>query len=126
MDLKKSYPLDKEILLNGISEQFGDATIILSYYNSSKTQMFFHAELQKYRRDMDPEDAVITAMRSTLSEKVVLGWENLYEDDNEIIYSKEACLRLLNEYEGLDIDIMTKAMNIARFKIEQERVTQGN
>ncbi len=116
MDLKKQYPVSKDLADNGVEVLIGDATFKLAYYNSSTAQMYFHAELQKLSKDNDPEVAVVLAMRSTLVNKIVLGWDNLKEDEVTVIYSKEECERLLNTYEGLDVSVMAKSMEVSLYK----------
>lgn len=116
MNLKTQYPVSKALADCGVDVAIGDATFKLAYYNSSTAQMFFHAELQKFSKDNNPDVAVILAMRSTLVNKVVLGWDNLKEDETTVIYSKEECERILTTYEGLDISIMSKSMEINLYK----------
>lgn len=121
MNLSQQYPVSKELAYKGVEVDLGGAIFILAYYNSSQAQMFFHAELEKFKKDNDPSDAVILAMRSTLVNKVILGWSNLQEDDVEIAYSKSECERILDTYEGLDVTIMGKSMDINKYK-EQKKV----
>ena len=126
MNLKQQYPVSKECIDKGVRVPLGDATFILSYYNSSKAQLFFHSEVQKLKNSANATDAVLMAMRSTLVQFVILGWENLQEDDVIVEYSKEECERILNDYEGLDVTLMGLSIDVQVFKDKTNEEILGN
>jgi len=126
MDLKKRYPADATKTKDGVRVDMGGAIFILSFYQSSQAQLVFQAEIQKLKAEMTPENAVVQGMRNTLVNVIVLGWENLQEDGKLIEYSKENCERILDDYIGLDVELMEKSSDISLFRAEQVEEMQGN
>lgn len=112
MDLKTKYVVDQETIRNGVREQFDDTVFVLSYYNSTRAQLHFTNLVKqlKTQKILSDKDILIFAMRDTLAEEVVLNWENLKEDGKEIPFSINECKRILQEYDGLDVDLMNRSL----------------
>jgi hypothetical protein len=125
MDLAERYTFSATKIKDGVDFDMGGAIFKLTYYQSSKVQLFITAELNKLIAQGIPHaEAVILAMRAAIVNVVVLGWSNLQEDKVEIPYSMEECERIINTYEGLDIAIMEKAMEASKFRMEKREETK--
>lgn len=127
MDLKEAFPVEAEMVKDGIDVPVGGATFTLSFSNSSKVQLMLQAEAQKLMATgMDPEDAAVLALRYVLVNNLVLGWKDLKEDGVEVPYSKDECARIMEQYVGLDSIIMNEASKVENFKQEKKEEHQGN
>jgi len=122
MNLSTQFPIDREKAEKGVELPLGDAFFSLTYYESSKAQIYFISQLKKYSLEMGHEEATIKAMRDTLINVVVLGWRNLKEGEGEseveVVYSKEECSRILEQYVGLDVALMNLSLTVQNYKRE--------
>ncbi len=116
MDLGKRYPVDAGKAADGVEVLIGDATFTITYYNSSIAQIHFLALVEKYTLLTTKEEAAIRAMRETLVDMIVLGWSNLKEDDVDIPYSPDTLTRMLEEYVGMDAEIMARSVTVDNFR----------
>lgn len=131
MILDKEFTNKKEILADGVWIDHGESKWLLTYYNSTKAEIFFTAACKKYKAaGLNDVDVIIEAMNDTLIEIVVLDFKNVRETSDEgivteLLYSKEELRRLLNMYDGLGSQLMNLSLNIGKVKKEQVQETRG-
>ena len=127
MSLQSQFPADWEKAKDGVPVVVAGITFFLTYYLATQAQVKFQAEVSKLVKIMSIDDATTEAMRTVLVEHIVLGWEELQEEDNGpfVKYSKEELVRLIHTYVGLDIRLMEAASNVALFKAEKQEETKG-
>ena len=123
MDLKKRFVKTNGKTRSTARVKKGDATFILAYYQSSIVQMYLETQINKVKQefkdhDLTTEELGVIALRRTLKDKVIIGWENLKEDGVVLPYSPDEAERILLEYEGLDVEIMNDSLQLSNFKDE--------
>lgn len=139
MDLKKEYGADKDLQTNGIWVPFDDASILIAYADSANPnyeraiERFTHKHQKKINNDKAmrrPENRkqVLEAVISAYAEAVVLDWKNLKLGDEDLVYSKEACKKILLDYPELYSEIRDFAMEFSNFQNEEdsEEVVEKN
>ncbi len=126
MDLSIAFPADADKAKDGVSVKVAGITWVLTYYNSTVAQISFQANIKKNEASDNNKQVVIDAMRETLVDDIVLGWEDLQDEGKTIEYSKPELERLLEKYVGLDVELMDAASQIENFKRDQIEETAKN
>lgn len=123
-DLAKTFVKDNEKVRDGVWVNIGGIDWKLTYFNASKTQVKFQAELNRLLVEgVEKVEASIQATRHVLIEDVVLDWEDLQDEGVTVKYSKESLKIFLEKYIGLEAMLMSEAMAIQHFREALQKET---
>lgn len=121
MDISK-FKADEE-KAEGVLIPLDETTkVLLAYTGSSKHQKALNKIFRKYRVALQNKMLDIEQQRrimcEVLAETTVLGWEGMTENGDPIPYSKEAALRLLQEYPVFYTWVTDNAEDLDNFRSE--------
>lgn len=129
MNLSDIYVVDAQ-KIDGVWINKGAAKFKISFFNSTKVQLYFTQRIRIYAVNNDEATANLLALHDTIAKLIVVDWENVEEksDDGLVVsvnYSESECLRLLKKFPGLDIDLMNESSMIETFKREEIKTIEG-
>lgn len=123
MDLKKTFGTNKEAEINGVWHTIGNARLKIARVNNPNYQRVL-------RRLVSPSVTIVNANSEESQEKIkditlqamgkaiLVDWENLKEDEQEISYSPEAAYRILKEYPDFLELVSQKATDLKFYRDE--------
>ncbi len=131
MSLYKQFKTDENIERDGILLEYGENSkgkpiairIARAGGANSQYQKLMEARVKPYRRQIQNETIeralVERLLRQVYAETIVLGWENV-EDENgkELAFTVENCVKLFEDLPDLFQDIQEQSQRAALFRQE--------
>jgi len=118
---------------DGIVLDFGDFTVTVARAGgeNEKFKKALRRRMDKHKRAIQfeslPEEVANRILAECYAEAVVLGWEGVCDEQgNEIPYSPEACMKLLQELPEFFATIREEASKISNFLVAKRKATAGN
>ena len=105
-DVKKLFGIDSTKEQEGVVHEMGDGLKMrIARIGNPKYQKRFQAISKPHRRAIRrgtlADEVAEKLLIQCLSETIVLGWEGLEENGEEVPYSLENCIRILTAYPEL-------------------------
>ena len=130
MELKK-IRIDPKKQSEGVwFEVDDDTSLLIARMNNPKFNKEFERETRQSRRfakrGMLPDDKAAEIVDKVVAKTVLLGWKGLKQDGEEIPYSEEKALELLQDeelasFKEIVFDLATSEENFRREEIEDAR-----
>ena len=131
MSLFKQFKTDASLETKGVIIQYGytdqgkpiQIKICRAGGANTAYSRVLEAKVKPYRRQIQNDtmdrDTMIAIMREVFADTVVIGWENVQDDEgNEMLFSRENVIKMFEELPELFEDIQAQASNVAIFREE--------
>ena len=130
MDVFKTYAVDEAREEAGAWMELGDAELLIARGNNPRFTRLFTRLVKQHKRILDSqtEEADKLAQRlhvQALAETVLLGWKNLQYQGEEITYSHENAIKLLNHKEFY-AQVIRLSDDLEAFKLYQDKELEKN
>lgn len=130
MDVFKTYAVDEAREESGAWMELGDAELLIARGNNPRFTKLFSRLVKQHKRVLDSrnDEADKLAQRlhvQALAETVLLGWKNLQYQGEEITYSPENAIKLLNHKEFY-AEVIRLSDDLESFKIHKDQELEKN
>ncbi len=133
MSVYKSFRTDKNLESAGIIIDYGDFkfTIARAGGSNKKFNKMIKLKVEPVKRALNvgtlPDERAEEIMMEVYAESVVLGWENVTdENDKPLKFSKENCLKLFKDLPDLFYDLKEQAEKSLLFReVVKEQETKN-
>jgi hypothetical protein len=133
MSIYSSFQTDVAAESDGIVLDFGDYqfTIARAGGANKRFEQALKKRLDRYKRmiefDALPEATARQAMIEVYAETVVLGWSGITgPDEQEIPFSREACVKLFSDLPGLFDVVREESGKLSNFLAKRRQEIAGN
>lgn len=134
MNIFKVFKTDEEAERTGKwfpIDPFGDTEFLLAYQGNPEFKRYNAELMRPYRVEISAgtmsEDKRAELLIDALSKKIILGWKNLHDqDNNEIPYSTEKAAELLRALPHLREQIFIITVNWENFKMADRAAAVKN
>lgn len=117
-----SIQTDSKLELHGVWKPFGhDGKVLVARHGNPKFNDELRREMEPFRDELSrstiSDDQAETIMSRVMSKTILLGWENIQnEDKSQIKYSQENAFELLEAYPEFRNIIYNISVNVANYK----------
>ncbi len=129
MDFGKTFG-DPKLEQEGAWVRYHDGKLKIARLGNENFQITFDRSMKPYRtRGKEANIGPVEETRilcECIAESVLLGWENMTEDDSPVDYSVEAATRMLVRYQTFRNDVVDLAGMEDNFKREADEKLEGN
>lgn len=139
MGLYQKFKTDERLEKEGVWVEYGEDEsglpirflIARAGGANKRFTMLVEKKMRPYRRALSTgtldNATALSVMRECFAEAVILDWENVTDENGEILpYSQHACLKLLTDLPDLFADIRQVAESMSAYKEELREADQGN
>ena len=123
------FRLDDDAVQNGVWIDFGgDASMKIAPFDNPEFEDAFRKANKPYsdlgRKPNDDEQEDI--MCRTMANHILLEWKNVFEGEEEFLYSKENAYKLLIEVPRVRAKVITEAQKLENYRAKAREATTGN
>lgn len=130
-DVKKLFGVDAEKEQEGVVHEMGEGLKMrIARIGNPKYQKRFQALSKPHRRALRrgtlSDEVAEKLLIQCLSETIVLGWEGLEENGEEVPYSLENCIKILTDYPELRNYVNDIANELEGYQAEDDEEATEN
>lgn len=131
MDIKSRFETDETMETLGIPIKMDDkTTLYIARWGNPRYQAMFQELTRPYRSAIEAgtidEGLSRQLMTKVIAHTVLVGWDNLQEDGEEVIYSHQEAERILTQYKDFRSYVIRVASDMENFKAHKDEVTEKN
>lgn len=131
MDFSKHYRTDSEAERDGQWIEWAESTQLkIARLGNQAYQNRFQALLKPHRhlrdRGLLPEDVQVEILNKCLAECILVDWKGVVYEGEELPYSVDNALKLLEEFRDFREDVITVAGEQATFRVAEIEESSKN
>jgi hypothetical protein len=131
MDLRKEYFTDKNLEEGGVDVDLGGGAVVtICRTNNPKFRDYLNKLRKPYERQIQrgtaDQDVLDKLTRKAVARYVVIGWQGIEIDGEEVEYSPETAEKIMIEFPDFQEDVLFAANSRETFRQEVKEENEKN